>query len=194
MRDPRRSARVFRAALLGMLIGGGMTLAACGDSGTTPQATGDTILPDSAEQVIIGLRMRLTDRSVAKGELLSDKAYTYDKGNRLELLVVHVTFYDSLGAKDGQLTAREGTYNLRLNRLEARGNVVVVREDGTRLETQQLVYDELRNQIFSDSSFVLNEPPRRQITGIGFESDPQLTRFRVLRQFKGVAPVTMENP
>ena len=167
---------------------------ACADgSGTAPRPS-DSVLPDSAEMVAYGVRVRLTSASVAKGDLLADRSYSYDNGNRLELDRVNVTFFDGVGAEDGTLTAREGTYNKRLNRLEARGDVVVVHSDGRRLETQQLVYDELRNQIFSDSAFVLNEPPKRQISGVGFESDPQLTKLRVMREAKGVAPVKMENP
>jgi hypothetical protein len=66
--------------------------------------------------------------------------------------------------------------------------VVVVRDDGKRLSSPQLVYDQVRNQIFTDSAFVLNEPSRT-FTGLGFESDPQLTRFRCIRNCKGLAPV-----
>ncbi len=171
-----------------------LALGACGDStGTTPQAS-DTVLPDSSESMGYGVRVTLTNNSVAKGELLADTTLFYDSSNRLELRRLNVTFYNAIGEKDGLLTAKEGTYNKRLNRLEARGNVVVVRADGKRLETPQLVYDELRNQMFSDSSFVLNEPPKRQISGIGFETDPQLTKFRVMKNFKGVAPVKVETP
>jgi len=177
------------------LVAGVSLIVGCADSaGTAPRASANTILPDSAEQIGFGVRVFLTKNSVAKGELLADTSLTYDNGNRLELNPVNVTFFDETGAKDGQLTAREGTYNKRLNRLEARGNVIIVRESGVRLETPQLVYDELRNQIFSDSAFVLNEPPKRQITGVGFESDPQLSKFRVMKQAKGVAPVTVERP
>lgn len=183
----------MRLCIIGLW--GAFALAACADSsGTAPRASRETVLPDSAEQIVFGTRVLLTNNSVAKGELLADSSLTYDNGNRLELFRVNVTFFDATGAKDGQLTAREGTYNKRLNRLEARGNVIIVRESGVRLETPQLVFDELRNQIFSDSSFVLNEPPKRQITGVGFESDPQLTKFRVMKQAKGVAPVTVERP
>jgi LPS export ABC transporter protein LptC len=160
----------------------GVTLAACGDStGTTPQA-GESVLPDSAEAMGWGITVTLTNNGVAKGELIADSTLHYDSNNRLELRRFTVNFFNALGEKDGVLTAKEG------------GNVVVVREDGKRLETPQLVYDELRNQMFSDSSFVLNEPPKRQITGIGFESDPQLTKFRVMKNFKGVAPVKVETP
>ena len=44
------------------------------------------------------------------------------------------------------------------------------------------------NQIFTDSAFTLVEPSR-QLSGIGFESDPKLTLFKCLRACKAVAPV-----
>lgn len=151
-------------------------------------AADSTVITDSADQVIQGGRVLLNDRGVAKGVLLADTVYVYDDGTRLELRQVNATFYTSQGDKDGTLTAREATYNSRQMRVEARGDVVVIAEDGRRLDTQQLVYDQQRNQIFSDSAFVLNRPPQ-QMSGIGFESDPQLAVFRVLRGFKAVAPV-----
>ena len=66
--------------------------------------------------------------------------------------------------------------------------MVIVREDGKRLTSQSLVYDQVRNQVFTDSAFVLNEPAR-QFTGLGFESDPRLTNFKCLRACKAMAPV-----
>lgn len=187
-------ARWTRVALLASVLAA-VGVAACNESsGTAPKTSADTVLPDSAEQGLWDTEVMLTGNSVARGRLLSDVIYMYEGGNRLELSPVHVTFFDSLGAEDGVMTAKEGTYNKRLNRLEVRGDVVIARENGTRLESPKLVYDELRNQIFSDTTFVLNEPPRRQLSGIGFESDPQLTQFRVLKNAKGVAPVTVENP
>lgn len=155
-----------------------------------PVKSSRTVIPDSADQVIFGLRTILTEQSVAKGELLSDTAYVYDDGSRLELHRVNLTFRTSQGLKDGVLTSRAGTYNQRLSRLDARGDVVVVRDDGKRLTSPQLVYDQARNQIFSDSAFTLTEPTR-VLTGFGFESDPKLTTFHCLRACKGVAPVNM---
>jgi LPS export ABC transporter protein LptC len=86
------------------------------------------------------------------------------------------------------MTARSAVYNSRLSRLEARGDVVVTRNDSTRLATPQLVYDQARNQIYTDSGFVLNKP-EKQFTGVGFESDPQLSNWKCLRACKGIAPV-----
>ena len=145
-------------------------------------------IPDSADQAIFGLRTVLNDQGVSKGLLLSDTAYTYEDGTRLELHRVNLTFYTSQGLEDGTLVSRSGTYNSRLGRLEARGDVIVIRKDGRRLNSPQLVYDQVRGQIFTDSAFTLIEPSK-QVTGIGFESDPKLTVFKCLRACKGVAPV-----
>ena len=68
--------------------------------------------------------------------------------------------------------------------MEARGNVVVVSEDGRRLDTQQLRYDPARNEISSDSAFVLTEPTRR-LEGIGFVSDPDMNNIRVHKVIGG---------
>ncbi len=167
----------------------GSMVAACGQQGsTTPAVAGSSAIPDSADQVVMGLRTVLTDQSVSKGLLLSDTAFTYDNGNRLVLRRVHVTFYTSQGQPDGVMTAKAGLYNVALSRLEVSGDVVVTRDDGKRLTSPQLIYDQARNQIYTDTSFVLTEP-ERQLTGIGFESDPNMTSFRCIRACKGMAPV-----
>lgn len=155
-----------------------------------PAKAAASAIPDSADQVIYGSRSVLNDQGVLKGVLLSDTAYTYDQNSRLELKRVNLTFYTSQGVEDGTLVSRSGTYNTRLGRLEARGDVIVTRKDGRRLTTPQLVYDQVRGQVFTDSAFVLVEPSK-QVTGIGFESDPKLTVFKCLRACKGVAPVAV---
>jgi LPS export ABC transporter protein LptC len=154
----------------------------------TPAASRKLTIPDSAETMAFGAKVVLTNTGVNNGELLSDTLLTYEDGTRLVLYPVNLTFFTSTGVKDGVMTAQWGTYNQRLQRLEVRGNVIVIREDGKRLQTPQLVYDQARNQFLTDSSFVLNEPSRT-FTGIGFESDPRLNNFRCLRACKGVAPV-----
>ncbi len=160
-----------------------LVAAACPQKKPVAAAPKRLEIPDSAETIAFGTRVVLTDRGVNKGELLSDTALTYEDGTRLVLYPVNMTFYTTTGAKDGVMTAKWGTYNQRLQRLEVRGNVVVIREDGKRLSTPQLVYDQQRNQFFTDSSFTLNEP-RRTATGIGFESDPKLANFKCLKSCK----------
>ncbi|MCC6243811.1 MAG: LPS export ABC transporter periplasmic protein LptC [Gemmatimonadaceae bacterium] len=167
-----------------------LTIVACQQTPVSakPVTSKGSAIPDSADQVIFGLRMTMNDQSVSKGILLSDTAFMYDDATRVVMRRVNVTFFTPQGVRDGVMTSRAGVYNSRLSRLEATGDVVVIRDDGKRLTSQQLVYDQQRNQIYTDSAFVLNEPDR-QITGIGFESDPKMTSFRCLRACKAVAPV-----
>jgi hypothetical protein len=66
----------------------------------------------------------------------------------------------------------------------ARKNVVVVTEEGRRLATSELKYDQAQNQISSDSAFVLTEPGRR-LEGVGFRSDPNMQNVRILKTKRG---------
>jgi LPS export ABC transporter protein LptC len=158
-------------------------VAACTDPGKTPPTKAVATLSDSADQVLFGIRTILTDRGVERAELFADTALTFDDNTRTEMRRVRSTFYTQTGVKNATLTALKGTYNVRLGDMEARGNVVVLSEDGRKLETQQLKYDPAKNEISSDSAFVLTEPTRR-VEGIGFTSDPGMKLMRVLKGSK----------
>lgn len=159
--------------------------AACSDA-KSPPVVPTTPLADSADQIMYRARSVLTDRGVLRADLLADTAYFFEENTRVEMRQVNTTFFKPTGAKDAVLTSREGTYNTRLGSMEARGNVLVVSEDGRRLTTQQLRYDQQKNEISSDSAFVFTEPGRR-LEGVGFTSDPDMTRMRCLALCRGSA-------
>lgn len=163
-----------------------MALAGACKPKPAPIASKKVVLPDSAEMMMFGANIVITKDGVSRGRLLSDTAYIYNdpSGLRYELQRVNVTFFTTQGADDGTMTARSGTYNYAQKRLEGRGNVIILRKDGNKLESPQLVYDDARNQIFSDSSFVYTQPNKRVLSGIGFESDPRLTNLRCMRNCK----------
>lgn len=164
-----------------------MLVAACTDKKTLPTARGGgSPLADSADQVMFGLRFALNNEGLNRARLKADTAYFFDDNSRVELENVNTIFYNAAGAQDAVLTSRRGTYNTRLGHMVARQNVVVVSQDGRRLTTSELVYDQLRNEIASDSAFVMTEPGRR-LEGIGFRSDPDMNNIRILKGASGVA-------
>jgi hypothetical protein len=77
--------------------------------------------------------------------------------------------------------------------MEARGKVVVVSEDGRRLVTEQLRYDPQRNEITGDSAFVLTRPGE-ELAGIGFRTDPNLSRINVFRAARGTTNRSVAQP
>lgn len=175
----------FTRSFLLIAVGGLVSMAAC-KAKPAPIGAKKLVLPDSAEQMIFGFQVVLTNDGVKKGLLLADTAFLYEQAGstRAELKRVNVTFFTPEGVEDGTMTAREGTLIEALKRMEGRGNVIIIRKDGNRLESPQLVYDNARNQIFSDSAFKLTRPNKPGVSGTGFESDPKLTNLRCIKNCK----------
>jgi LPS export ABC transporter protein LptC len=167
----------------------GILVGACAIACTTKKqlpVAAKSALADSADQVIYNLRTTLTNQGVSRAQLQADTAYAFEDNTRYELDDVHTTFYTATGAKDGVLTSNHGTYNSRTSRMVARQNVIVVSEDGRRLTTPELIYDQQRNELSSDSAFVMTEPNRR-LEGIGFRSDPNMKNIQILKGASGMA-------
>jgi LPS export ABC transporter protein LptC len=156
--------------------------AACRQPTTIPATR--SALADSADQVMFGARFNLTDGGVLRAELEADTAYFFDDNTRVELDRVRSIFFTQTGVKDAVLTSRHGRYNTRAGDMVAYGDVVVINEAGRRLVTPELQYNQARNEFYSDSAFTMTEPGR-ELSGIGFRSDPNLNNVRVLRGATG---------
>ena len=151
-----------------------------------PPVAAHSPLADSADQVMYGSRFVLADQGINRAQMHADTAYFFDDNTRMEFENPVVTFFTATGTKDAVLTARHGTYNSRTSNMVARRNVVVVSEDGRRLTTPELTYNQQRNEISSDSAFLLTEP-NRQVSGIGFRSDPNMKNILILKGASGIA-------
>jgi LPS export ABC transporter protein LptC len=141
-------------------------------------------LADSADQVMYGAHFNLTDKGLARAELLSDTAFFFEENTRIELRKVETTFFTASGARDAYLTSMRGSYNNRTGLMQAKDDVIVTTEEGRRLTTPELRYDQASNEISSDSNFVLTEPGRR-LEGIGFRSDPNMQNVKILKTRSG---------
>ena len=170
-----RAARVLRLLSCAAAI---PVVAACSNQ-QTPPVVQESFLPDSAEQMMFGVTFHLTDQGVRRAAVKAETTLLYNQATRAELKRVNTIFYTATGEQQATLTAREGTYVIRLQTMEARGNVIVVSTDGRKLETEQLKYDPARNEITSDSAFTLTREDG-VTQGIGFISDPEMTTIRVL--------------
>ena len=160
------------------IILSGMT-AACGET-QGPPVTNETLLPDSAEQMLFGINLILTDGGVRRAVVSSDTLLMYDDNTREEMRKVTARFFTPAGEQQAVLTSAEASHSTRIGTMEARGTVVVVSSDGKKLETPQLKYDPSRNEVSSDSAFTLTEPGDRVTKGIGFVSNPDMTNMRIL--------------
>lgn len=140
---------------------------------------------DSADQIIFGLKLNITNNGVRQAYLMADTAFYYESSGRDVLRRVHVTFFSPTGDSTSVLTSHDGFYWTRTNIMEAVGNVVVVRKDGARLTTSELWYDQNKNEVHTDSAYTFDSADRHG-SGSGFVSDPTFTNIQS-RNVRGAA-------
>jgi LPS export ABC transporter protein LptC len=149
-----------------------------------PPTTTEDIM-QGADQLLFGMFTVITSEGVRRAHVYADTAYMFDANQIADLRSVRVVFYSTVSSDTTVLTSTAGQYEFRTEDMEARGNVVVVRTGGRRLETERLRYDRRRNEISSDDPFLFVEPGRR-LEGVGFVSDPDFRNIRS-REVRGPA-------
>lgn len=136
------------------------------------------IVPD---QVAYEVDVAFVDSSFTKAVLKAGRARIFE--DRKETLLdssVRVDFYEK-GSYEiaSTLTSDSASIDDRTKNMLARGNVVVVSEDSKRrLTTEILEWDNYRQKLFS-TEFVTITTEQEIIKGYGFESDPNLTNYKI---------------
>ncbi len=125
-----------------------------------------------ADLVNFGMVSYLTSKGVRQGRIDADTAYVYNDSSNIELRGLHVIFYAEDGRERATVTADGGELDQVSDRMIARGNVVlVIREDGRKIESPELQYDPDREMIWSDSATVQTMADGRVTRGTSFKSD-----------------------
>lgn len=106
--------------------------------------------------------------------------------------IVTYTKGDSLSTVDATLTANYAIYYEKRELWEAKGNVVIIKEDGKRLYTQQLFWNATTKRIYSNVDTRIVDGVDNFI-GEGFESDDALRKWK-FRRMKGRMTVEMTPP
>jgi LPS export ABC transporter protein LptC len=145
-----------------------LALAAC-QREEGPVAAGFEPLP--VDVVLAGVTHYITVDGVRNAKLLSDSVYQHQDSAQVQLFGVDLTLYDGQGGPSATVTSRTGALNERTNAMVARGNVVLLRQNGAeRIETEELHYDPQAQRIWSDvaTTRTLNGAVQR---GDGFNAD-----------------------
>jgi len=183
---------VIRVRRIALLLATACSLAgaaSCRES--TKPRVGRPLGPiDTAEQVGFGVRTLLTGNGVQRGELQADTMFVYNDQTKFDFRNARVKFNTETGAPNGTMRADRGLYDTRTQVLEGFGNVVVTTLDGKKLTSPHLKFNQLANEVTSDTTFALKAGDREQ-RGIGFTADPNLTHFRCMRMCGGSAPITL---
>jgi len=94
-----------------------------------------------------------------------------------------VDFFDEQGAHTSRLTAREGVVDQKTKNLRASGDVVIVSDDGVRLMTEHIQWDNARQKILAPGQVTLTTNEGTE-TGVGLEADAKFAHW-TMREVTG---------
>lgn len=135
-------------------------------------------LPD---QEVTDFVLTETDQGAPQWTLHSKYAATYTTRSLVVARGIRVDFFDADGKRSSELTAREGEIHQDTRDMNARGNVVLTTAEGTRMTTQEMHFSNAQQLITSDK-LVRVDREGSTLAGVGFSSDPNLSRFEFKSQ------------
>ena len=142
--------------------------------------------------------LRTTDVS----SLISDSGITRYRMNAKEWLVfgkakepysyfpqgVYVEKFDSLFNVEASVKADTAYYWDKKGLYKLIGHVSILSQEGKKLDTSILYFDQKEDQIYTDEYFELEEGGKI-ITGIGFKSNQNMTKYKIFNS-QGTFPVS----
>ena len=142
--------------------------------------------------------LRTTDVS----SLISDSGITRYRMNAKEWLVfgkakepysyfpqgVYVEKFDSLFNVEASVKADTAYYWDKKGLYKLIGYVSILSQEGKKLDTSILYFDQKEDQIYTDEYFELEEGDKI-ITGIGFKSNQNMTKYKIFNS-QGTFPVS----
>jgi LPS export ABC transporter protein LptC len=131
----------------------------------------EMLYSDSAQ-----LKARIT--APLRETFLGQKPYiVFNKGIRVE-------FYDENQKVESVLTAKYAISYTKEDKMEARNDVEISGNNGEKLNTNHLIWDQKANKIYSNV-FSKITSTERVIYGDGFESNQDFTTYKILKP-KGI--------
>ena len=138
--------------------------------------------------------------------LISDSGVTRYRANAKEWLVygkakepcwyfpegIYVEKFDSLFQTEASIVADTAYYYDKQGLFRFIGQVEVKSLQGEHFETEELFWNQKEDKVYSDR-FIRIEQEDKIITGVGFESNQNMTRYTI-RESRGVFPVDTSAP
>ncbi len=110
-------------------------------------------------------------------------ARIFDSSNEIALDTLGVDFFGEREEHVSRLTSDHGTINRTTRNMEAFGHVVIVTDDGLRLETEEVQWVNREGEIVSDAPVRFTRG-RSVLTGVGFVSKPSLENIEIREQIE----------
>ncbi len=173
----RRTQSFAVAAALCLLL---LAVSACEQDTelASSTATGEPVAEKPAQQ-FFDYRLIESNAGIKQWVLQSAEMQKFTGQRDAILFDVHMDFFQD-GEHFSVLTADSGRANLHTKNIHTWGNVVIITDDGRKLETEQLYFNNETELIHND---VFNRFTRQTdiMTGMGLEATPDLEYIELKR-------------
>ncbi len=128
------------------------------------------------------VRITITNAGIKRAYIESDYLEQYNDKHLISLKKnVKIDFYDANEKHISNLSADNAEINERTNFLLAINNIIIESDSGVTLFTDTLSWDNERELIFTDDSVMITTDANDTLYGIGFESDVNMKRWKILK-------------
>lgn len=138
--------------------------------------------PDLPVEVGYNVSISYTDSGYLKAKLFAPVLERYATEARMETEMregITAYFYSTEGKVTSYIKSKYALRNEKDRTITARKDVNVVNNKGDTLRTEELVWDEKTDQIYSKKAVRITSPDKI-IMGTGLESNTSFTKFKVL--------------
>lgn len=168
-----------------LFVGSAIALNSCSGESESEEHSDETLMTEASENLTVvmsqnGRKSYHFTTPLVEGYGLAKEPYReFRKGVKI------ITYQDdSLSMEDATLTSNYAIYYEKRKLWEAKGNVVIVKDDGKQLYTQQLFWNSTTKMIYSNVDTKIVEVNGDTYFGEGFESDEAFKKWR-FRKLKG---------
>lgn len=96
---------------------------------------------------------------------------------------IYVEQFDTMFQKQVSLKA-DTAWNFTLKKLwRLKGNVFIENIQDETFSTEELFWDEKQQRFYSDKYIEINRPEKLMLKGIGFESNSNMTEYRIFKPY-----------
>lgn len=178
----------------GLTLVAGLVLAACffaacsnGEKALAPAVNDSIVRPMMTST---GVSTLISDSGVIRYKIIAEQWDVYDRLDTSKWAFekgVYLEKYDNLMRIDAKVKADTAYYYDKLKLWDLRGHVDIMNIKGEKFNTEQLFWDQAKEQVYSDL-FIRIQQIDKILTGYGFTSNQQFTDY-IIHNTAGIFPV-----
>jgi LPS export ABC transporter protein LptC len=139
--------------------------------------------PDIPEQQFFDYVFTETSAGVTQWILESDEMQKFSGQRDVQFTVVKMDFFND-GVHFSTLTSDSGSGNMQVRDVHVWGNVVLLKDNGDMLETEELFFDN-KNELIHNEIFNRMTTIDDVVTGFGLEATPDLEYIKIKNKMRG---------